>query len=241
MVEKDEVVDGSVVLQGRRAQHIIKFLKPEIGAELKVGVINDKRGVGRVVGIDKRKRQVTLDIILQNKPASKPMIDFVVALPRPIMLKRILSQLTALGVGNLHFVNANRVEKSFWHASIIKEGEWYNHLLTGLEQCVDTRMPALHFHSHFRPFVEDYLPSLVEHYSCRFVADPSGKRAVSQVLEDTRGRVLICVGPEGGWVDFELDLFSKAGLEVCHIGERILKVDTAVVALHGYASAMLQQ
>lgn len=41
--------------------------------------------------------------------------------------------------------------------------------------------------------------------------------------------VLLAIGPEGGWVDFELGLFAEAGFQCVHMGPRILRTDVALV------------
>jgi RsmE family RNA methyltransferase len=42
----------------------------------------------------------------------------------------------------------------------------------------------------------------------------------------------LAVGPEGGWVDFEIDKFiEQSFVPISMGGERVLRTDTAVVAL----------
>ena len=48
----------------------------------------------------------------------------------------------------------------------------------------------------------------------------------------------MAVGPEGGWVDYEVQKFREQGFVCCTIGERILKVDTAIIALHASITAL---
>ena len=55
------------------------------------------------------------------------------------------------------------------------------------------------------------------------------------------GRAILAVGPEGGWVDYEVQKFREQGFTECSIGERILKVDTAAIALHARISLLIEQ
>ncbi|MGF6327455.1 16S rRNA U1498 N3-methylase RsmE [Pseudomonas sp. BS3782 TE3695] len=43
--------------------------------------------------------------------------------------------------------------------------------------------------------------------------------------------VTLAIGPEGGWIPYEIDLLGKSGLQPVQLGERILRVETAVTAL----------
>ncbi|MFW2364961.1 MAG: 16S rRNA (uracil(1498)-N(3))-methyltransferase [Desulforhopalus sp.] len=241
LFEKKEVIGSRITFADRRAEHLVKVLRAEIGDKVRVGIIDGNMGTGMVLGIKKKYPfSVDLHIEFAEPPPGSPSIDLILALPRPIMLKRILSQATALGVGAIHLINANRVEKSFWEAGILQPEEYRFHLLQGLEQAVDTRVPGIHIHRRFKPFIEDYFPTLQSNYRYRLLADPGGKRELGEVVNSGQGRVALAVGPEGGWVDYEIDKFEKQHFWGCTIGERILKVDTAVIALHSRTSALLE-
>lgn len=234
LAEAAEVIDGHLTVTDHRAEHIVKVLRAETGDRLRVGVVNGRRGYGVLLAVQRKYPfAATLAVQLAEPTGPLPMLDLILALPRPIMLKRILSQVTALGVGAIHLINANRVEKSFWEASLLLPEEYRTHLLHGLEQAVDTRLPTVHLHPKFKPFIEDYCPSLVAGYDNLILADPGGEQRLAQAVAGRApGRVLLAVGPEGGWVEYELQKFREQGFLCCTIGERILKVDTATIALH---------
>ncbi len=239
LVEPDEIQDNCVRLVDHRAEHIVKVLRSERGDTVKIGQVDDKIGSGTILEIKKKYPFcVELRLQLTDNPPPKPLIDLVLALPRPIMLKRILSQVTALGVGTIHLINANRVEKSFWEASILERQEYRTHLLHGLEQAVDTRLPEVMLHPRFKPFVEDFMPDISDEYGSCICAHPLGTRVLSDVVDSVTDRLLLAIGPEGGWVDYEVEKFQEQQFSCCSIGSRILKVDTAVIALHSRLSAL---
>ncbi len=241
LAEFEEVADNLLTLTDRRAEHIVKVLRAEVGSRVRVGLINGRIGVG-VISAVKKKYPFCVDLVidLQSPPGVLPPIDLILALPRPIMLKRILSQVTALGVGTIHLVNANRVEKSFWEAGVLLPEEFRPHLLQGLEQAVDTRLPEIRTHPRFKPFVEDFFPKVAGSYRHLLLAHPGGAERLGDVVAGGSGRVALAVGPEGGWVDYEVMKFQEQGFCCCTIGDRILKVDTAVIALHSRISALME-
>ena len=241
LAEADEIVDGCLILTDRRAEHIVKVLRADVGDTVRVGVVNGSKGIGVIEAIKpKHPRSVRLRIRLQETAHVMPPIDLILALARPIMMRRILSQATALGVGRFYCIHANRVEKSFWEASLLDPDGYGEHLQQGLEQAVDTRMPEVHFFRRFKPFVEDFLPTIDSEYDKKVIAHPGGNQTLGQVMNGVQGRVLLAIGPEGGWVEYEVDKFGDAGFVNCSLGERILKVDTAVVALHARISQLLE-
>lgn len=242
LLEQEEIKHGHIVLSDHRAKHIVKVLRSDAGDLLRVGVIDGDIGTGKIVTIQKKfPFIVELTVQLTEKTVSSPVIDLLLALPRPIMLKRILSQVTALGVGRIFIINASRVEKSFWEAGVLQQSEYRPHLIQGLEQAVDTKVPEINVFRHFRPFVEDKLPGIANNYSHQLLAHPQGKKTLSACMGDEKGRVLYGIGPEGGWLDFELKKLEEAGMAPFSIGARILKVDTATVAIHGRIMQELEE
>lgn len=234
LVDENEISAGKVQFSDHRAKHIIKVLNSEVGDSIRLGIINGKLGIGKITDI-KRKFpfQVAMDTTFNTDPPEKTPVDLLLALPRPIMLKRIFSQATSLGIETIHIINANRVEKSFWEAGVLHSQENRQHLIQGLEQAVDTVLPKIVIHKRFKPFIEDYFPDISEKYSHLIFAHPKSRLNLYEMITAQSGRILLAIGPEGGWVDYEVDRFCESGFTGFTIGERILKVDTAVINIHG--------
>ena len=242
LFERRECTPGNcVVLHDHRAKHIVKILKSQPGDFVRVGEVNGGIGTGEVLTIQRKYPFVVeLAVSLSDNQVAAPAVDLLLALPRPIMLKRILSQVAALGIGTIYLINANRVEKSFWDAGILQKEEYRPHLIHGLEQAVDTRVPKILIYRSFRRFAEGHLPKISTQYSSLLIAHPHSGRKLSNCLSKQNGKVLYAIGPEGGWVDFEVEKFLAAGMCSFSIGSRILKVDTAVVSIHGGISQILE-
>jgi RsmE family RNA methyltransferase len=230
LLDQQELDNDTVTLTDRRCTHIRKVLRNQVGDKVRVGLINGPIGRGCILALE--PRQAVLTLTFDNQPPPPPLTDLILALPRPIMLKRVLSQAVQIGVGRIFLINANRVEKSFFSASLLQDDNLQNFLRLGLEQAMDTRLPEVSLHPRFLPFVEDVLPGLTYPGTTRLVAHPTAtstlpKACPPQLME----RALIAIGPEGGWVDFEIDQFQEQGFRAFSLGPRILRVDTAVPAL----------
>lgn len=241
LAEQKEIVNRRITLTDHRATHIIKVLRAGVGDTVRIGVIDGQRGAAVIEAMRvQHPRSVVLKVDLHEMVHAPPRIDLILALARPIMMRRILSQATTLGVGRFFVIHANRVEKSFWEASLLEEERYREQLRQGLEQAIDTRMPKVSLYRRFKPFVEDFLPTIAGDYSHRLVAHPGGTHTLQEGLAGEHDRILLAVGPEGGWVDYEVQKFTEAGFASCTLGERILKVDTAVVALHARISQIME-
>lgn len=243
LIDERELAGNSVQLEDRRAEHIVKVLRSDVGETVRVGIVNGAVGCGTVLKI-KKKYPFSVQLALvfpDDVQVSTPPIDLILALPRPIMLRRILSQSAALGVGRIFLINARRVEKSFWEATSLEPESIRENLLAGLEQAVDTRLPEVTTHNRFKPFIEDVFPLMSKQYSIKVLGHPGGETRLDQVIDPGYKRVALAIGPEGGWIDYEVEKFCEQGFINCTVGRRILKVDTAVIAIHARISALLER
>jgi 16S rRNA (uracil1498-N3)-methyltransferase len=216
---------GRVRLTGRRLAHLREVHRAELGDEFCVGLLDDRIGRGRVCVLDDGKLE--MDVVLDRDPPPPLPITLVLAMPRPLVLKRVLISVTTLGVKRIFLIQANRVERSFWNSSALREGEIDKPLHLGLEQARDTKMPELSLRTRFKPFVEDELPALIGNTRALFAHPDSDATCPRGVDED----VTLLVGPEGGWVPFEIEKLEACGCEGISLGDRILRVETALPVL----------
>jgi RsmE family RNA methyltransferase len=104
-------------------------------------------------------------------------------------------------------------------------------LIEGLQQARDTRLPQVSIHRQLKVLIEDVLDTRFPE-GLRLVAHPDAGTPIAPVVHDARPeRVLLAIGPEGGWNTFELDLLAAHGFHAASIGPRALRVDTACTAL----------
>ncbi len=218
--------DGLAVLSDGRAQHIHNVLKAELGKTLRIGLLNGPFGTGTVLSIEKHK--VCLQCVMEEKAPPKPRIDLLLAMPRPKVMKRLWAQLAALGAGRIVLVNADKVERYYFDSHVLAPDFYKARLIEGLQQARCTHLPEVLVRQRFKPFVEDELDGLFPD-SVRLLADPSGKKGLADSGGDGR-RVLLAIGPEGGWAAYELGMLQEHGFEMVTMGARILRVDTACVA-----------
>lgn len=238
LVEPDELSpEGLVTLEDGRARHLLGVLRVVPEQAVRVGVVNGALGAGRVVSIT--GTAVTLACSLDVVPPPPP-VDLLLAVPRPKVLKRLWAQLAALGVRRILLTNAARVERNYFDTHLLDPAGYRPLLIEGLQQARDTRLPEVTVHRQFRILVEDHLDALAGH-AHRLVADPSATTRVGGALASSPGgRVLLAVGPEGGWNPFELDLLTAHRFTAVDMGTRTLRSDTACIALLALVHDALQ-
>ena len=231
--ETDFVAADKVVLAGRRAQHIRKVHRASVGDRLLIGRIDGRLGHGQIEALTVERVELRVPV-LDVDPPKPASVALALALPRPHSLQKVLQYATAMGVKRFYIFHSARVEKSYWSSSGLSADALRRNLILGLEQAVDTVMPTITFHRRFRPFVEDELGTLRgagELVVAHPASIPSEQLANDSGLPGKATDKLLVVGPEGGLVPFELQSFATAGARHLSLGSRILRVETAVVAM----------
>jgi RsmE family RNA methyltransferase len=213
--------DGTVRLSGRRLRHALEVLRAREGDLFRVGLLGGRTGTAQVVRAG--EDELVLRPSLTEPPPPRPGIDLLLALPRPKALRKVLPAAASLGVDRIVLVNAARVEKSYFDARVLDASSIRELLILGLEQARDTRLPEVLIRDRFRPFVEDELDGLWPQ-ALRLLAHPAARAGPAR---DGR-RVALAIGPEGGWVPFEIELLASRGFEPFTLGPRTLRVEVAV-------------
>jgi len=223
LVQASDFIDRHIIrLTDRRFTHIQQVHRAAINQSLKVGMINGQTGTGSILDID--EHSVTLKLSLDTPALTALPLTLLLALPRPKMLKRILQSVASLGVKEIYLINSYKVEKSYWSSPVLSEQSINEHLRLGLEQAGDTIMPKVHVKKLFKPFIEDELPAIAQDKR-KLIAHPY---QASECPPLSTENTVLAIGPEGGFIDYEVEKLRQQGFIPISLGQRILRVETAL-------------
>lgn len=211
----------------RRYQHIRQILRAKPGDSLRVGLIEGKMGVGQITALTETDLEITF--ALTDPPPPPLPLTLFLALPRPKFLAKVLQMATSLGVKRIYLLNSYRVEKVYWSCAQIEPDAIRAACQLGLEQARDTVFPSIATRPLFKPFVEDELPALVQDTEA-LVAHPPAMDPCPRARTE---HVSLAIGPEGGFIDYEIKKLEEAGFKSVSLSPRILKVETAIANLLG--------
>jgi RsmE family RNA methyltransferase len=218
-----------------RAIHLLGVLRRSAGDTFDAGLVNGPRGKGTLVAVGD-------DALLLSfawgaaVPAPEP-VTLLIGLPRPQTARDILREATSLGVGALHFFRAEKSEPGYGQSTLWSSGEWRRHLITGAEQAFDPRLPDV---THGRTLAE-VIAALTT------PAVPSAARVALDNYESPQSLsavtlaspVTLAFGPERGWSAAERDLLRANNFAFAHLGPRVLRSETAVIAALAIVRAKL--
>jgi RsmE family RNA methyltransferase len=224
LLQPEDFIDTHIVkLSDYRHDHIKNILKAPVSSSLRTGIIDGKTGSGTLLECG---GNTLMEVSLTEDPPPPLEVTLVLALPRPKVLKRVVSSAVSMGVKSFHIINSWRVDKSYWYSDAVEDGFLHPVIIAALEQSRDTVLPVIRFHRFFSKFADDLLPGLMEGKECLLAHPGSG----GDIMKGERP-VTLAVGPEGGFIQREAERFLSMGFKGVNLGERILRVETAVTAL----------
>lgn len=212
-----------------RGRHILEVLHKKAGDDFTAGIIDGKSGLATITKIDDSARKIFFDFTPtgDGKPLN-PLI-MIVGFPRPIQLRRLLRDVAALGVRELHLTGTELGEKSYMQSDLAQPEKARELLLEGTVQAGSTHVPRVFIHKSVRDCLESLRLSKGpqdHHLICLDNVNPAC--ALGQVQFSADVSVIAAIGSERGWTAGERKLFEEAGFIRCGMGERIMRTETAV-------------
>lgn len=214
-----------------RCRHLRTVLRRGVGDEFDAGLLNGPRGKGRIEAANADG----LTLSFRWEPATEPVdpIHLLVGLARPQTARDILREATTLGVATIRFVATEKSEPSYAQSSLWRDGEWERHTRAGAEQAFSTRVPLV----AAGVALDEALAALPAD-ATRLALDnyEAAAALAAQPLAADRPLVL-ALGPERGWGPRDRAALRAQGFTLVHLGRRVLRVETAVIAALTLAKA----
>ncbi len=218
-------------VSGGAARALIKQLKLQPGDHLRCGMIGGLLGTAVVEELLDAALVLRTELTQQPPPPHRIAV-LLCALPRPKMLRRMVRSCAELGIRNIVFFNSYRVEKSYWQSAQLSPHRLQAFCIEGLQQAGDTIVPTIQLEQRFKPFVQDRLVELISD-TVPLLAHPYAKSDRSQLQVSPDRRLSLAIGPEGGFIEYELEMLQKAGFQAFSCGRRVLRCDTVLPFLAG--------
>src|SRR4051794_37754180 len=179
-----------------RAEHITQILHLGVGDEFAAGVIEGAIGKARITSM--HEGMMSLAFEWGETPRQLPALTLVIGLPRPPTARKVLNEVTSLGVSAMHFVLTDLGEKNYAQSPLWSSGEWRRHVINGAQQAVDTRLPEVTYARRLTEVIASLPPG-----GTRIALD---NYEASVPLQDValQPPITLAIGSERGWSAREL-------------------------------------
>jgi len=218
----------ALAIHDRRVIHLQKVLKLSTQDKVEAGVLHG--ALGQAIITKQNEQHWHFHFTPLTAPPPPLPITLILALPRPKMLRRTLLDAITLGIKHIILINSYKVEKSYWQTPRLQENQLHELMQLALEQAKDTKPASIEIKNRFKPFLEDDLIDIKTNKECYLLHPGNGSYLPqNENLKET----IIAIGPEGGWSDYEVKRFIEMGFKQCSLGQRILRVETALPTVIG--------
>lgn len=229
---EEPIVGDQVQLQGAEVHHLAHVLRARVGDEV---TVFDGRGAEFLARIQRMDRSRVVLTVTDRREVDRELANSLtvgVSLPRGDRQKWLVEKLTELGVTRLVPLLAKRTVAEPGAAA---HDRLRRASIEASKQCGRNRL--LEIAAPVNP--ADYFASTPA-ASLRWIAHPGGERIPlaslakherSDASVATVAPSFLAIGPEGGFTDEELQVALQAGWQQVGLGPRILRIETAAVAL----------
>ena len=130
----------------------MKVLHKKAGDSFDAGILGGNRGTGRIDAV-RLDGSVLYSLDLREEPPPRYPVRIAVGFPRPIQIRRLLRDLSSLGLEAVDIIGTELGEKSYRDTKLLTDGGAHSALIEGAVQARDTRIPVLSVYSG----LEDWL------------------------------------------------------------------------------------
>jgi 16S rRNA (uracil1498-N3)-methyltransferase len=220
----DQFGDGNAIIEGETAHHLGRVLRAQEGQlyELSDG---EKVWLGRVTKVARDTVEFALEEELEAFHAALD-VTLLLAVVKFDSFEWAIEKATELGVATIVPLAAARSEKALLHAAEKRSARWKKILAEAAQQSRRLRIPLLC--PIARP--EDAFSRVPDGMKLLLSERPGAPTMRGSLSGRRATNATMAIGPEGGWVDSELELAAKAGFQQVSLGRLILRTETAVVA-----------
>jgi RsmE family RNA methyltransferase len=220
-------LSAPLALSDPRAQHILKVLRRAPGETFDAGVINGPLGKATLLRAD--DASLHLAFAATREPPTLPPVTLLIGLPRPQTARDLLRDTATLGAACIHFVTTERADPNYASSSLWTSGEWRRHLVAGAAQAFDTRLPAVTWTHTLASALACEAPAQQARLALdNYESNISLAAALAPI--PATAQITLALGPERGWGPADRDQLRAAGFTLCSLGQRVLRLETAVVA-----------
>jgi len=220
--------DGTCTIFDRRAHHMRTVIGVEVGSTVRAGLLGGAVGTGEVIADD--GSAITFKLSLTEPPPRPLDVELLLAVPRPKVITRTIEIIASFAVKRIDLTNAWRVDKSYLRSPRLDPGALALAARFGAEQGATTYIPTITVHDRLMAVLDERFPR-ADTATQRLIAHPSAPPIETVVT--ARTPTVLAIGPEGGWIERELETFVERGFKPVSLGTPILRVEAAVASSLG--------
>ena len=239
-VEEEQVNGENAYISGSDVNHIVNVLRMKIGEELLISVKGDWDYLCKIEEIENDR--VNLKLLESMEQRELPIkLTLLQGIPKSDKLEMIIQKAIELGVSEIIPVKTNRVVVRIDEKKTqAKVNRWNAIAQSAAKQSKRSIIPKV-----LKPQTIDNALEIVKDYGVKLLPyeNADGIKKTKDILNslDSKNNIAVFIGPEGGFEEAEVKKATDFGFEVITLGKRILRTETAGLALLGNIMIRLEE
>lgn len=221
-------------IEGRPARHLADVLRAKPGQIYELAW-SGRAWLGKISAV--ARDRVGFELLEElAPPPSGLIIDLAPAIVKFDAFEWTLEKATELGAAGIHPLITRRTDARLAEAAVKRMERWERLLVEATEQSRRTQPPVLYHPMPLRDYLREEAGEAGD--VTRLIASELGEAIpLRQAIADAAGpskalhRCAVLIGPEGGWTEEEVDAARAAGYSAVSLGPRILRAETAALAV----------
>jgi 16S rRNA (uracil1498-N3)-methyltransferase len=222
--------DSSIEIDGSEAHHLLNVMRVKAGTEIELFDGKGHSATGLIERIGKKSLVVAITNLVAHSRELGTSLVMGVALPKGDRGRFLVEKLTELGVSRLVPLVTGRSNVKTGAGTYEKLNRY---VIEASKQCGRNHLMQIQQETR----IEDFFVQQPLFERC-IVLHPDCQQHLC--IDDLRVEtsLAVCIGPEGGWTSAELDMIIEAGWHPRAIGQRILRTETAALAMAAVYSSL---
>ena len=229
-VSEEQINGENAYIEGSDVNHIANVLRMKPGEELLISVKGDWDYLCKIDDIETDR--VNLKVLESMEQRELPVnITLLQGIPKSDKLEMIIQKAVELGVSEIIPVKTKRVVvKIEEKKQASKVNRWNAIAESAAKQSKRSIIPKVH-----EPMSIDNALEIVKDFGVKLIPyeNADGIDKTRKILDnmDKTKNIAVFIGPEGGFEESEVERIKNSGFEVITLGKRILRTETAGLAL----------
>ncbi|MBS5881634.1 MAG: 16S rRNA (uracil(1498)-N(3))-methyltransferase [Lachnoanaerobaculum sp.] len=229
-VSEEQINGENAYIEGSDVNHIANVLRMKPGEELLISVKEDWDYLCKIVDIETDR--VNLKVLESMEQRELPVnITLLQGIPKSDKLEMIIQKAVELGVSEIIPVKTKRVVVKIDEKKVdTKVNRWNAIAESAAKQSKRSIIPKV-----YEPMSIDNALEIVKDFGVKLIPyeNADGIDKTRKILDnmDKTKNIAVFIGPEGGFEESEVERIKNSGFEVITLGKRILRTETAGLAL----------
>lgn len=229
-VSEEQINGENAYIEGSDVNHIANVLRMKPEEELLISVKGDWDYLCKIVDIETDR--VNLKVLESMEQRELPVnITLLQGIPKSDKLEMIIQKAVELGVSEIIPVKTKRVVVKIDEKKVgTKVNRWNAIAESAAKQSKRSIVPKV-----YEPMSIDNALEIVKDFGVKLIPyeNADGIDKTRKILDnmDKTKNIAVFIGPEGGFEESEVEMIKNSGFEVITLGKRILRTETAGLAL----------